>query len=100
MLRLARAQCKKQYFRAPQVAKSQHSVDCAHRACYSARMQAFREWLRATLDERSWTNSDLERASGVSNSIIWRWLADPPRRPTPANLRKIARPLGVSYEEF
>lgn len=63
-------------------------------------MQAFQDWLRARLTELDWTNADLERATGVSNSIIWRWLASSPRRPTPANLKKIAGPLGVPYEDL
>lgn len=63
-------------------------------------MQAFPDWLRTRLTERGWSNADLERASGVSNSIIWRWLSDAPRRPSPANLKKIAGPLGVSYEDL
>lgn len=63
-------------------------------------MQAFPTWLRARLDAQGWTKSDLERASGVHNSIIWRWMSEPPRRPTPANLKKIAPHLGVSYEDL
>lgn len=57
-------------------------------------------WLRARMKELNWTNQDLERASGVDNSIIWRWLSKKPRKPTPANLKKIAGPLGVSYADL
>lgn len=73
---------------------------CMHTVGMLARMQTFPEWLRARLDERQWTSGDLGRASGVSNSIIWRWLSDRPNRPTPANLEKIAPVLGVAYEEL
>ena len=51
---------------------------------YSAcvQLQRFQGVLRAWLDDRQWSNSDLERDSGISNSVISRWFGDPPRRPS------------------
>jgi transcriptional regulator with XRE-family HTH domain len=62
-------------------------------------VQEFREWLTARLIELGLSKADLNRASDVGDSNISRWLTGG-RRPTPANLEKIAPVLGVSYEDL
>lgn len=62
-------------------------------------MQSFSDWLAERLRERDWSSADLGRASGVDKTNITRWISER-RRPTPANLKRIAPSLGVSYEEL
>jgi transcriptional regulator with XRE-family HTH domain len=63
-------------------------------------VQHFRTTLRAWLDDRGWNYSDLERATGINNSVISRWFATPPRRPTPENLERLAKATGVPYQNW
>lgn len=68
---------------------------------YPARVHTdFRAALTAALAQHGWNYSDLGRASGINGSVISRWFATPPRRPTPANLEKLAPALGVDYEDL
>lgn len=93
-------QSNRQHNIAYRIRKCWHSVVLLARKVYDASMQEFSVWLPERLRQLGLSNSDLERASGVSNSIIWRWQNGTPRRPSPANLEKIAPALGVPYEDL
>lgn len=63
-------------------------------------MEDFRTFLLDWLDANGWNVPRLARASGVADAVIRRWINRPLKRPSDANLRKIAPPMGVSYEQL
>src|SRR5947209_2587618 len=66
-------------------------------------MEAFRDFLDAWLARAGLTPTQLAERSGVSQSLISKWLhADPRRRatPSPKNLERLARVVGVAHEDL
>lgn len=63
-------------------------------------MQEFQERVGERMRALGLTYSEIERQTGISNSVLSRWFSDRPRRPTPANLEKLASVIGISYEDL
>jgi transcriptional regulator with XRE-family HTH domain len=76
-------------------------VEKAQEIMYYARMEnknrAFLARLNALLDARDWTNAELSRQSGVSESMLTNY-AKGTRAPSPATIAKLAKALEVSAD--
>lgn len=59
----------------------------------------FSRWLQNQLDMRNWQQSDLVGASGLSSTIISRYVTGPDVPSRAATIEKIAHALGVSEED-
>jgi transcriptional regulator with XRE-family HTH domain len=63
----------------------------------------FRQFLLGWLERRGWNQGRLAEASEISQSLLSKWLAEDERKrvtPGPANLKKLAPILSVSYEDL
>jgi transcriptional regulator with XRE-family HTH domain len=63
----------------------------------------FRRFVLGWLERRGWNQGRLAEASEISQSLLSKWLATDERkrvRPGPANLKRLAPILSVSYEDL
>jgi transcriptional regulator with XRE-family HTH domain len=74
---------------------------------YEMFMSSLREKLLHEMVRRGWKNQDLAQKSGITPSLIWKYLnptagrkASGPSIPTISNLQKIAKALRVSVEDL
>lgn len=63
--------------------------------------EAFRTFLRGWLERTGWNIPQLARTTGIADPVIRRWLVlHAPKRPSDANLRKLAPVLQVSEDQL
>jgi transcriptional regulator with XRE-family HTH domain len=63
-------------------------------------MEQFRAFLLEWLAGNEWNVPRLARESGIADAVIRRWINEPLKRPSDANLRKLAPVLGVETAEL
>ena len=59
----------------------------------------FEDWLSAQMKQRSWSQAQLARESGVSRQTISYWFSGKSKKPDQESLQKIADALGLPVEE-